>query len=263
MISKLKTRSLTFLQNRNAIAILSKKFLTATLIAIATFLIAIFPHFHLGGDNPVLAAETSLPAAQIHVLPPTLARWKDTTNSGDYFSQIKPTPVGYLVWSQFPIKVYVENQDKWTNSVIEAAQEWAVYLPLEIVEQSDNADIKIVRNLPALKPSFNRSTGEFQLPRARSAETQYEFYISHLDKNAVLCHRVTIQLSPTQAGNYIKAAARHEIGHALGIWGHSPLETDALYFSQVRNPPPISQRDINTLKRVYEQPTRLGWKLVN
>ena len=37
-------------------------------------------------------------------------------------------------------------------------------------------------------------------------------------------------------------------------------ETDVLYFSQVRNPPAISARDVNTLKRVYEQPTRLGWE---
>ena len=96
--------------------------------------------------------------------------------------------------------------------------------------------------------------------RARSAETRYEFYVRHeANSGAVLSHRFTILLSPNQVGPYIKAAARHELGHALGIWGHSPLETDTLYFSQVRNPPPISSRDLNTLKRIYEQPTRLGW----
>ncbi len=48
------------------------------------------------------------------------------------------------------------------------------------------------------------------------------------------------------------------LGHALGIWGHSQLETDALYFSQVRKPAFISVRDVNTLKKVYEQSTALG-----
>ncbi|XTZ12993.1 MAG: peptidase, partial [cyanobacterium endosymbiont of Rhopalodia inflata] len=38
-------------------------------------------------------------------------------------------------------------------------------------------------------------------------------------------------------------------------------ETDALYFSQVRSLSPISVRDVNTLKKIYQQPTRLGWKL--
>jgi len=48
----------------------------------------------------------------------------------------------------------------------------------------------------------------------------------------------------------------------LGIWGHSLLQTDIMYFSQVRKPPFISIRDVNTLKRVYEQPTSLGWSIV-
>jgi hypothetical protein len=34
-----------------------------------------------------------------------------------------------------------------------------------------------------------------------------------------------------------------------------------MYFAQVRTPPVISARDINTLKRVYQQPTQLGWPI--
>ena len=75
----------------------------------------------------------------------------------------------------------------------------------------------------------------------------------------MLCHRFEITINPTQSGDYLRAAVRHEFGHALGIWGHSPEATDALYFSQTRTPAAISDRDLNTLKRIYEQPTRLGW----
>ena len=42
---------------------------------------------------------------------------------------------------------------------------------------------------------------------------------------------------------------------------NSLVTSDALYFSQVPNPPSISARDINTLKRIYQQPTLLGWKV--
>ncbi len=205
-------------------------------------------------------SRTTSPPPKPHPLPPTLAQWQDKTNSGDYFAQITPTKVGYLVWSQFPIRVYVEKPkiinteqaQAWVNSVLQAVQEWNIYLPLLVVEKPEVADISILRKAPPLQISSTDKT-----PRARSALTTYELYTN----NKVLLHRFTILLSPSQTGNYVIAAARHEFGHALGIWGHSPLQTDALYFSQVRQPPPISVRDVNTLKRVYEQPTSLGWYL--
>lgn len=201
-----------------------------------------------------------LPAPRSHSLPSTLRQWQDSSNSGDYFTQIKPTPAGYLVWSQFPVKIYITTSNKlpkqqgqtWVETVSQAVNEWQNYLPLEIVTQPEIADIIIERKAPPLQ--FDRKR---KISRARSAQTTYEFYT----KSNTLSHRFIILLSPSQTGKYLLAATRHELGHALGIWGHSPVKSDALYFSQVRNPPPISPRDVNTLKRVYEQPTSLGWSV--
>ncbi len=229
----------------------------------------------------VVAAESSLsslPTPQTHPLPTPLAQWQDTTNTGDYFSEVKLTPVGYLVWSQFPVKIYVQRPtdstespsslqrfQNWVDAVLQAVREWSVYLPLEVVAQPAAADISILRSRPPLQASLNRETGKLNLPRARSAQTRYEFYLRSAVEAAeeVLSHRFTIKLSPDQTVEYTIATARHELGHALGIWGHSPLETDTMYFSQVRNSPQISVRDINTLKRIYEQPTPLGWPLTS
>ncbi|NDJ22666.1 peptidase [Nostoc sp. B(2019)] len=248
--------------------LIKRRLLAALALAIGTGLLLILANLQFTNALTKsslydLESRTSLSLSSFfpHPLPPTLAQWQDKTNSGDYFSQVTKTQVGYLVWSQFPIRVYVElpkivsekQAQAWVNSVLQAVQEWSAYLPLTVVEQPELADIKIVRKAPPLQISLGDN-----VPRARSAQTTYELYTSN---NKVLSHRFTILLSPSQTGNYLTAAVRHEFGHALGIWGHSPLQTDALYFSQVRNPPPISPRDVNTLKRVYEQPTSLGWSL--
>ncbi len=202
-----------------------------------------------------------LPPLKVHPLPTTLMEWQDSHNSGDYFEQVEIQNVGYLVWWRFPIRVYVEDSKHndavgtaaksrsrdWVKTVLDAVWEWNDYLPLEIVDNSEVADIKIFNKQPPLEPGNLR---------ARSAETHYQLY---WDESGVLYHRFVIWLSPTQVGKYLPAAARHEFGHALGIWGHSPVATDVMYFSQVGEPPPISARDINTLKQIYLQPTRLGW----
>ena len=206
----------------------------------------------LSSENP------SIPAQKPHPLPSTLARWKDNTNSGDYFSEIKPTKYGYLIWSQLPVKVYLETPDiynskqseKWINSISEIVEEWNNYLPLKIVENPEVADITIIRKSPPLQFTPDR-----KIPRARSALARYKIY----SQDNSLSHKFTILISPTQTGKYLLAACRHELGHALGIWGHSKNKTDALYFSQVRNPPLVSARDVNTLKKIYQQPTSLGW----
>ncbi|MEO1184817.1 MAG: hypothetical protein AAFX46_08975, partial [Cyanobacteria bacterium J06636_27] len=84
-----------------------------------------------------ISQNPSIPPQKNHPLPSTLARWLDN-NSGDYFDEIKPTKYGYLIWSQFPVKVYLEtpntnnNQQsqQWINAVSEIVEEWNNYLPL-------------------------------------------------------------------------------------------------------------------------------------
>ena len=235
-----------------------------------------------------------LPPPQTHPLPPTLAQWQDSENLGDYFEAIQPTDFGYLIWSRFPVKIYVEpvpeiqagyERDRaqaWVAAVTKAVQDWNIYLPLEIVSSLD-ADIQVQRHAPPLR-SVTTTDQTATLPRVRSAETRYQVFVDRANgdrasgdrlqeasghssgnssgsASAVLSHRFTVYLSANQTPAYTESTARHELGHALGIWGHSPVQTDVLYFSQVRNPPAISHRDINTLKRIYQQPTRLGWDI--
>jgi predicted Zn-dependent protease len=204
-----------------------------------------------------LTSAQSLSPPQIHPLPQPLAQWNESKNAqGDYFDQIKPTQPGFLIWSQWPIQVYIApppqgvliKPEAWHNAILQAVKDWQPYLPISLTESQTNADISFVATPPQQRSGL----------RVRSAETRFELYIS---RHNTLAHRVSIYIRPNQTIPYISAAARHELGHGLGIWGHSQKPTDVMYFAQVRQPPAISARDVNTLKRIYQQPSHLGWPI--
>ena len=204
-------------------------------------------------ETPTPVASPQIPPLQTYPLPAPLAAWTDPTPQGDYFDQIQSTRVGYLLWTQFPVQVYVapstltdpNRVQSWQQSALAAIAAWQVYFPVEATTNPSEAGIELSQSAP------DQTSGA----RARSAQTRFTL---HQDDQGRLRHHMTIQIRPTQAGEFETAAIRHELGHALGIWGHSPMMTDALYFSQVREPPPISARDVNTLQRIYRQGTRLG-----
>lgn len=213
----------------------------------------------------------ALPQAQVHELPQSLAKWSYIKDEGDYLRKIETTPLGYLIWSKFPVNIYVQQPiefsdsaadkryQEWVNAAKEAIAEWNVYLPLKEISKKEQADITILRSQPKREAKLNPNTGLYDIPRAVTAETTYKFYIRQ--NPAMIGHKMKVKISPNYSGISLLATIRHELGHALGIWGHSPNKDDALYFSQVSNPPGISDRDINTLKKIYQQPTKLGWKI--
>jgi len=246
---------------------LAKLLILAIAFFFLTFLLPQFPSFPTSPSQ-------NIPSAKIHPLPQSLARSQIAENTGDYFSQIKPTAVGYLVWSTFPLKIYLEQPDlidnsasnqrfqQWVVDIRDAIAEWNNYLPLIEIDNCELADIVITRSQVDREIQLDPETGLYKIPRAITAQTTYKFYLSS-DTPPILRHRMKIQISPDLGQNATLATARHELGHALGIWGHSDRETDALYFSQVSNPPSISLRDLNTLRKIYQQPTRLGWSIEN
>ncbi len=240
-------------------------YLLKFLVVIFLILLIITPSSALEKD-----LEKYLPPLQTHPLPNPLNQWQDQPYSGDYFEEITPSLGGYLLWSEFPIKIYFDRPDnpndtaaetqrfnQWVNAVETSINEWNTYLPMTEVDRRELADIIIERNDPPIDSKIDPETGQLQIPRARTAQTRYEFYI----KNDKLFHKMIIKISPSLSKLATLSATRHELGHGLGIWGHSLQENDVLYFSQVSSSIPISSRDINTLKKIYEQPTRLGWSL--
>lgn len=251
------------------------------------------------------ALRDRLPPAQAHPLPPSLQPAPTFPGSGllsalstpptnspsldravpdratgpDYFDQIRPSALGYLVWSQFPVRVYREGetaaagsgeaqrQAVWRSAVEQAVTAWQGVIPLEWTDDREGADIQILRSRPPLRYQDDGS-----IARARTAETRYQFRLvpdrsapapSQASANQAprIQPQFTLYLGPGQAPAQLATTARHELGHALGLWGHSLDPQDVMYGEQTAQPQTVSQRDINTLRRVYQQPTQVGWSL--
>lgn len=200
---------------------------------------------------------SATPALRTHPLPPQLARLPNQP-SNSYAPQIEPGPQGHWIWTQFPITIWIDpgpskpnqpdpRRQTWVNATETAIADWSPYLPLKR-DDRPSANIWIHRKRPPLQ----RINGK--IAPARNAETRPEI-LPNTTRPQLRQH---IYLSDSQGPQALQGTARHELGHALGLWGHSLDPKDVMYPSQGVNPVGISDRDRQTLRWVYQQGTRFG-----
>jgi len=141
-----------------------------------------------------------------HPLPANLAQWQEQNQPGDYFDAVEISPVGALIWSQFPVKIYLQSdRSSWLSLVQQAIAEWGQYLPMELVNRAELADILIKRSYrrreSVLMPKLVIRTA----PGAFCHNTIRDFC-----QGKSLTHRMSIQISPNLADRSALAAARHD-----------------------------------------------------
>jgi hypothetical protein len=96
------------------------------------------------------------------------------------------------------------------------------------------------------------------MPNYAAGVTTYESYSESFHEQArIKIFTAYFKCAPSPSD--IKTIAIHEIGHALGIDGHSGMPSDIMYYSKEFNnseksseaPTAISERDVSTLRQIY------------
>lgn len=183
-------------------------------------------------------------------------------SAGDYFWLISVSSESER-WTAFPIKVSLGNisNANWAQGTREAFDIWKEMFPLELAAGPELADIRL---------EWELSPGEESHAGEESDWVQFRRVGNELTGRKVAF--ISVDLSRRWSKDEMRAIILHEMGHALGIKGHSDSKGDIMYFQiqekphQVvapRLPYPIfwkslvskpSQRDLNTLIRVYNTP---------
>ena len=183
-----------------------------------------------------------------------LAITAHASSADDYFNHITVFSDGKITrFTQMPIRVYIapmpiniEGAKMYLESFRYAMREWEAAadgrIQFQEVEAIDKADIRVRWQRGGLTQITDTALGKTEL--SRLSETDFEV-------GMVLALRETgsaALLSPVK----MRTVCLHELGHAIGLWGHSPDSASVLFFAATAQRP--TDRDRATLCKVYAAP---------
>ncbi len=165
---------------------------------------------------------------------------------------------GKIRWAvdKLPIKIYLARangvkgfKENYAQILTEAFSEWTTgaggKLKFAFVNSKDKADVDCYFTDDFSKVGSPAEGGEAQTIYAKNEGFRHCTIV-------VLTVKGNSDLLPTE--NEIRAVCLHEIGHTLGLAGHSPNPDDILFCTVpgVDKRPQLTERDLRTLKRLYD-----------
>ncbi len=166
-------------------------------------------------------------------------------NSGDdYYAYIK-LQGHYVKWKTFPINVYVSPSDKSVvikNAFMQWEKATSKLVSFNFVGTAETAQIT-VETVDKLSIPY---TAGYEAGLASVNAKNNVIYKSHID---IL--RVNPNTKEPFNDDFVLTTTMHEIGHAIGLQGHSPDENDLMAAVNKKGAKNITKRDLNTVKRLY------------
>ncbi|MFH0701919.1 MAG: hypothetical protein V2B14_00065 [bacterium] len=183
-----------------------------------------------------------------------LSELKHSNLEDNYFENIRKSYNNRILrWKDFPIYVYIDETSGYEKikSAQKAVQVWNEYIHLNLINNKQNANIII---------SWDGYGNNVSEP-----------ILAYYDNE--VCYQVLIHANYCRDIPVLNKFLIHQIGHALGIWGHSNNSKDIMYdFTELKSdincksndssdisinfaPDKPSERDINTLIKIYNLPS--------
>jgi predicted Zn-dependent protease len=222
----------------------------------------------LAANSPDFKYQVGQANARIQILsllpqyPAGLQPSRYVSSASDYFGEIAEISESRK-WQSFPLKVSLGGipNENWAQGTREAFNIWKTMFPLELTAEPEEADIRFNWEMVT---DIDNAAGE------EKHWVQFSRVGGELKGRQIAS--ISVDLSRRWSKDEMRAIVLHEMGHALGIGGHSDSKADIMFWQlqdknrQIYVPRvmfPVtwkqlvskpSQRDMNTLIRLYNTP---------
>ncbi|MEB3265260.1 MAG: peptidase [Cyanobacteriota bacterium] len=178
-----------------------------------------------------------------------------------YATALRPTPWGWLHQRHWCIWVDPASgegaargrADQWHRAVLAALATWGEELHLEMVTAPEAAHVLVRRQRPPLRLQSQA------VQRASHGRAEWQVQVVDRPSGSFLEPTITVQVGADQRPAAMAATLLHELGHAFGLWGHSPHPNDVMAATPGATPVQhLSERDRLTLRWLLEQPSAVG-----
>ena len=163
----------------------------------------------------------------------------------------------YVRWDRTkPIRVYVDTANttiEYSNEVKKAVKQWTEALKgtatIVPAYSAQSADIVVV---------FSRKTFEITKTHHTLGTTLPQYTSNSLLRLSKVELSTMSPSGKVYSPVLVYNTALHELGHALGIWGHSQNKSDIMYaYADDNYRRSLSARDIRTIKLLYQNPANI------